>query len=135
LRSAQTALRLHRELWTAPRSYPLWIVFNLQDLALFLSPPIAMAFAWRVEIAWRSHASRGAAGRFAMALAAAVLLLDLAGLTRGEVGRLWAPLMPVILVAAMTETRDDPGPGAAEATALAAAVAACTLLLSSFWRV
>ena len=42
LASARAALAIHREQFTAHRSYPLWLVFDLLDLALFLGVPIVL---------------------------------------------------------------------------------------------
>ena len=40
--AARTALAFHREMYTAPRSYALWLAFNPIDFALFLGAPVAV---------------------------------------------------------------------------------------------
>jgi hypothetical protein len=123
LASLRTALAIHRETYTRPRSYALWLGFDLLDLAIFLGPPVAALFVWRVA---RSPLAR--------ALAAAVLLLVLSGATRGEVGRLWIPLMPVLLVAAVTSAAGEkPTPSRAEALGLGVLLIALDVALRVRW--
>ena len=99
LRSALVALALHREAFTAPRGYALWLLFNPLDLALFLGVPVAVLFGARLREALRSRPP-DAAGRFTLAVAAGLTLLLLSGTVRGEVGRIWIPLMPLLLIPA-----------------------------------
>jgi hypothetical protein len=42
VRAMLTALSIHREMYTAPRSYTLWLLFNPLDLAIFLGVPVAV---------------------------------------------------------------------------------------------
>jgi hypothetical protein len=94
LAAARAALAMHRETYTRPRRYALWLPFNLLDLSIFLGPPVALLFAHEVA---RSPMAR--------TLAAALAVLLLSGATRGEVGRIWIPLMPLLLLAAVTPAR------------------------------
>jgi hypothetical protein len=127
--SARAALAIHREAYTAPRSYALWLLFNPLDLAVFLGLPIAVLVAARLggaAAAWRDGLTGG--GRFLLALGGGIAALVLSGVTRGEVGRIWIPLMPLLLVGALA-----PGE-TAEATALdrrgfAACLAALLVIL------
>jgi hypothetical protein len=98
-RSMFTALAMHRETFTAPRGYWTWLIFNPLDLALFVGVPVAVLFAARLIDAVRSG-PREPLDRFTLAAAAGVLLLALSGTVRGEVGRIWIPLMPLLLVPA-----------------------------------
>lgn len=134
LAALRTALDVHRALFTAPRSYALWLVFNPLDFALFLGLPVAIAGLWALRHSLRclvSHVPLGTRARFRLALAAGLLVLLLLGVTRGEVGRLWIPLMPLVLVAAFAEGPEEPS--AAEATGIAALVATLTLTIASCW--
>lgn len=97
LRSALVALAMHRETFTEPRGYLLWLLFNPLDLALFVGVPVAVLFAARLRDAARSHQ---AADRFTLAATVGLALLLLSGSVRGEVGRIWIPLMPLLLIPA-----------------------------------
>ncbi|HEY3119816.1 MAG TPA: hypothetical protein VGL15_04275 [Vicinamibacteria bacterium] len=101
LASAATALAIHREQFTARRSYGLWLAFNPIDIALFLGPPVAAVGAWRLARALRGP--RHATDRLRLATAAGLLLLVVSGVVRGEMGRILIPLMPLLLVAACAE--------------------------------
>jgi hypothetical protein len=95
--SARAALAIHREVYTAPRSYALWLLFNPLDFALFLGAPLAALGL--VRLASVHRAAPGRSRRFGLTLAAALVALMASGITRGEVGRIWIPLMPLLLVA------------------------------------
>jgi hypothetical protein len=95
--SARAALAIHREVYTGPRSYALWLAFNPLDLAVFLGTPLAALGL--VRLATVHRAALGPRQRFGLTLAAAVAVLIASGVTRGEVGRIWIPLMPLLLVA------------------------------------
>jgi hypothetical protein len=59
------------------------------------------------------------------------------GQTRGEVGRIWIPLMPVLLVAALARPArpgDDGAPSATSALLLAGTIAPTTIAVALWWR-
>jgi hypothetical protein len=120
LRALSIAMRVHRELFTRPRPYATWLVLNLWDFAVFVGFPLAvLAAAGALGGARRLLAGgRDAAGapllRFNVATVAVLLALDLAGVARGEVGRIWIPLMPFVLVSSFLRPSSDAGapPGA-----------------------
>jgi hypothetical protein len=135
LRALGTALSIHRETYTAPRSYALWLVFNPLDLALFLGVPVAAAGLLRLPRAVRRSppdTPGERVDRFRLALFAGVVLLVATGLTRGEVGRLWIPLMPLLLVASLG---GPDAPSRSEAMLQGALLAALTLTMGSYWVV
>jgi hypothetical protein len=133
LAAARTALAIHRETYTRPRSYALWLAFNPLDLALFAGVPIVVAGAARLA---RARAPRGPFDRMRAALLAGIGLLFLSGAVRGEVGRIAAPLMPSLLVAALGPRGSDAaGPSAAEATLAGALLLLATLALAACWSV
>lgn len=107
LRSLRTALAIHREAYTQPRDYALWLAFNPVDLLVFLGVPVSLLFAAAAvrscRAALREQKLATAADRLACAAAASLALLLVSGVTRGEVGRLWLPLMPFLLLAALVE--------------------------------
>lgn len=133
LRALVTALAIHREAYTAPRSYPLWLVFNPLDFALFIGVPLAVLACTvtvrlvRKGVTWSGHS---VPDRYRLALAGGFALLVLLGVTRGEVGRLWIPLMPLVLVAACG------GPVATrrgDMVLTAVLLAALTLTMGRYW--
>ena len=131
LRSALAALAIHRQVYTAPRSYALWLLFNPVDLAVFLGVPLAVLFlAHALRAARLPLAGAAPLDRFTLVAAAALVLLLLSGSVRGEAGRIWIPLMPALLVAAAAR----PGPRWA-APVLGALLLALDLALRLRWEV
>jgi len=126
LDSARTALAIHREQFTARRSYPLWLFFDLVDLAVFLGVPVVLFGMW------------GSRTPFRLAAAGGVLALVASGLIRGEMGRILIPLMPVLLVACVVSppsaTRPEGEPAAGAALVLAALLAVTDVVLRLSWE-
>jgi hypothetical protein len=99
------------------REYSTWVLWNLWDFALFLGPPLVVAWLSRiaVELPAVLH-RRGAVGLsaipievpFALALVISVLALDLSGKILGETGRIWMFLMPLAVAAGASAYRDRP---------------------------
>jgi len=123
LAAARTALRIHDVEYTAPRSYALWLLFNPLDLALFLGAPFVVLCAARRRGSDATH-------RLRLATLAGVAVLLLSGSVRGEIGRIWVPLMPLLLVAALGDHRDH-----REATVVATLMAALVLAIGLSWGV
>jgi hypothetical protein len=103
--SARQALEIHREIYTAPRSYALWLVFNPLDLAVFLGAPVAALGLTR--LASLRDGAVGPNERFGLTLGVGLLALIASGATRGEVGRIWIPLMPLLLAATLAREEAD----------------------------
>jgi hypothetical protein len=125
LASAATALAIHREQFTARRSYALWLLFNLVDVAVFLGVPVVLFGAWGPRTPFRLAAGGG------------VLALVATGLIRGEMGRILVPMMPVLLVACVVwppRERDDGEPSAPTALVLAALLAVSDVVLRLSWE-
>jgi hypothetical protein len=131
LASLTTALAIHRDDYTLPRRYALWLVFNVVDFALFVGVPVALAWAVRTARSAR-QTPREPSDRLRLASALALAALLLSGQTRGEVGRIWLPLMPVFLVAALVRPG---GPTRGEAVVCGACLAALSVAMGVFWRV
>ncbi|MET0554158.1 MAG: hypothetical protein ABW221_14035, partial [Vicinamibacteria bacterium] len=108
LAAARTALAFHREAYTAPRSYGLWLAWNPLDLALFLGAPAAA-----LGLARLAAPPADAAARFRLALAAGIVLLLVSGSVRGEIGRIGVPqfglLQPAALAGRPRPARDAAG--------------------------
>ncbi|MHB8994732.1 MAG: hypothetical protein ACYC63_05725 [Armatimonadota bacterium] len=85
-----------REEMIGRREYLPWLPMNLYDFALFMGP-----FLVTLVLAGISHVRRLPLLRaYLIGVAVTLLLILLSGSTRGEVGRIWLFLMPLIGVAA-----------------------------------
>lgn len=127
--AARTALAIHREAYTAPRSYATWLLFNPLDLALFGGVPVAVVGLARLA------RSPGAFDRLRVTVAAALVLLLVSGTVRGELGRIAIPLMPVLLLAALGRDGAAEALGREEAGLAAVLLAALTLAIAARWSV
>ncbi len=142
--AARTALAIHREVYTLPRDYAVWLVFNPVDLSVFLGIPLALLLAHRAWAATRRRlsgdASPPATDRLAIAAAAGLFLLLLSGAVRGETGRIWIPLMPLLVAAAVGAAprageAEPRSPTASEAALLGTLLASLCVALRVFWQV
>ncbi len=86
----------------AGRDRLTWTWMNLYDFALFLGPALTIAAIAGTARLVRSIRTADAAAWLCLGGVAALVLLDLSGTTRGEVGRIWVFLMPFF---ALTATR------------------------------
>jgi hypothetical protein len=93
-------------------------------------PLRALATALRTAARMRGPATT--ASRFRLGLVAALVVLVASGVTRGEVGRLWIPLMPALLAASLVREGDDPRPR--DAVGLAVLLAVLTLAMGGYWN-
>jgi len=87
------------------RDYATWVRWNLWDFALFLGPPLVLAWLARIPAELRTLRAGGVTSPeipFGLALLVAVLVLDLSGTILGETGRIWMFLMPLAVAAAAT---------------------------------
>jgi hypothetical protein len=133
VRAMRVALAIHRGEFTATRSYGLWLGRNLVDFALFVGVPVAiLALEGAVASVRRVRAGKpiGPSAAFGLVGVGCAALLAVSGLTRGEVGRLWIPLMPLVLVGALA-----PGEAAdsRKTAALCLLAAAQSIVIGSFW--
>ncbi len=107
----QIGLNQHYELVTLKRNYGWWVISNLVDLLIFAGLPLIIGFSGIVILATRniikkSPILRPCSGQasnlqsLALSLAALILILDLSGSARGEVGRLWLFFMPLMALPA-----------------------------------
>jgi hypothetical protein len=96
------ALQQHYTLVTSQRRYDWWLVYNLVDVFLFAGPVVVMGFvaAFLTAIRHLSSSTAEAAGRLAIALGLLLIILNLTGSARGEVGRLWLFFIPLLAVIA-----------------------------------
>jgi hypothetical protein len=102
-----TAMRTHLHLG---RSYWLWIWWNLYDFLTFLGIPVAVFFIAEtfraVRMAVKGEEELPREGLMAVAVGTTLLVVDLSGVVRGEVGRMWLLWMSVAcLLAAVRLTR------------------------------
>jgi hypothetical protein len=76
------------------RGYWTWLVINPVEFAAFLGMPMACLLAWRLC---------GQQNMAALLVVGLLALLNVLGLNRGEVARLWLFLMPVCVAVAVAE--------------------------------
>lgn len=137
--AARFALGLHLDHYTAARNWWTWVRFNLVDFSVFVGWTL---LAWGImslvtqRISWRRHGPW-------LTLLAFLAIFDVSGVTRGEIGRLWMPLMPLMYGAigwATIRARDaapaldaDPYAAGAERTLVAVLLGACALVVNLYW--
>jgi hypothetical protein len=135
LASARAALAVHTAEFTAQRSYALWLVFGPLDLAMFLGVPVALAFVAHAVDALRVRTPAPPPARWALAVVVVLALLFASGLVRGEVGRLFVPLMPLGLLAAVLRLEEEPGPDSYTAALFALLLGAFDVVIRLNWRI
>jgi hypothetical protein len=101
------------------RTYGVWVIWNVVDLVFFLSLPIALLLLVRLPallkksylaVRWRQAA---AWVPLVVATLSVFVVLDMVGISRGEVSRIWAYFGPlfVLLALAPVKTIWPPGRG------------------------
>jgi hypothetical protein len=148
--SALAALAIHREQFTARRSYLAWLVFDPVDLFWFLGPPLAvLVLGIDVRAIFRAAPARGATAapgatasdRFRAAAALGTGAVILSGVLRGEAGRILIPIMPLLLVAAVSrdgspaEGSSAAGPSVGLAVLIGTLLAAMAVVIRLTWDV
>lgn len=93
---------------TGHRTYAVWLGYNLFDFFLFLGVPVVLALI--VSIRRSLSRPNSSPGRSTLtpllAFGVTLVALDVAGLTRGEVARLWMFLVPTAVLAALPALAD-----------------------------
>jgi len=93
------------------RTYGVWVIWNVADFVLFLSLPIAILLIVRLPallktsylaVRWRRAASWAP---LAVAALSVFVMLDLMGISRGEVSRIWAYFGPLFVLLALTPVK------------------------------
>jgi len=80
------------------RGYWVWLGYHLYDFLLFLGLPIAGLFI--VSLSRSIKRFRVSDGAFVLVVGLSLLLLDISGVARGEVARVWLFLTPFPVIAA-----------------------------------
>jgi hypothetical protein len=108
---AVQALSAHRGVTTieAARTYWKWVLMNPVDCAIFAGIPAVVGACWSLPALRR--AQHGRLASFLAAWLVLFVLLDLSGMVRGEVGRIWLFLLwPAgIAAGAAVSARADSG--------------------------
>lgn len=132
LNALKHALAYHSETITAARDRGTWLAFNLLDLAVFAGVPVIILGAAKLGQAFASARRRSIATTDALIIAVftGLLVIDLTGTVRGEVGRIWVPLMPFPLLCATLSVKRP----ARWWLAMLALLAASTLAIRLFWH-
>jgi len=113
-----------------PRSYLHWLVFNPYDFFVYLSIPISVLFFFASKHLLRR--TNSALRPLCIAFWISFCFLVLFGISRGEVGRIWIPLMtmPIILVAWYSEQLHF---STKNFTILLFLIGLQTILMEEFW--
>ncbi len=85
-------------------AYERWVFLHLYDFGIFLSIPILILFVISFVIAVRDL-FRGRIEPFVLAFGLGLLLLDISGMSQGEVSRVWLFLTPFAVITAVWTTR------------------------------
>ncbi len=99
----QVGLAQHYELVTLKRNYSWWAISNLVDLLIFIGLPLIIGFLGIIILTIRKIVKKSPISNLqslALSLTALILILDLSGSARGEVGRLWLFFMPLMALPA-----------------------------------
>ncbi len=99
---ARVGIVQHYELVTGNRPYGRWLLYNLVDLTLYAGLPLIALLVFAAGAALR-RALRLQATRldwWTLTLCAFLLTLNFSGTSRGETGRLWLFLMPLLALPA-----------------------------------
>lgn len=94
---ARVGLQQHHDLVNQYRRYTWWLIYNLVDLFIYGGPLLFLGFIAAVVAAVRSR-SPLTRRSLALALAVFLIVLNLSGSTRAEVGRLWLFFMPLLAI-------------------------------------
>ncbi len=134
-----TGSRLAYESTTGNRTYGVWLLGNPIDFGVFLGFPIALLLIY--NLVRRTPFSRSLLP-IAAATAGTLVLLWLSGIVRGEVGRLWMYLGPLLVLIAVGWTEGDDSlliaPQSSRITfyvLLVALLAAQLLIMNTRWLV
>ena len=79
------------------RSYITWLFFHLYDFFVFLGIPLFVAWLGSLFISWRGW-RQGNVDILAATFAIGILALNISGTSRGETARVWAFLLPLVLL-------------------------------------
>jgi hypothetical protein len=132
---SQVGLDQHYSLVTQYRNYGWWLVWNWVDVLVFMGW-IVLAGATAVTLRALRHPHRThwrPAHILALSTFATLLLLDLSGSARGEVGRIWLFLMPLLATSA-ADWLAEAQPGWRRHSALVGGQLLLTLALALAWQ-
>lgn len=120
------ALAEHRAMAVASRDYLTWLVHNPRDLALLLGPAVFL-----LALAALGSGGPGRSRWLAWTCWGILAALLLSGSVRGEVGRIWLPLMPFASILAAARLGAGEGRGTVGPGLLIALQAVLTLALAA----
>ncbi|MEM7335293.1 MAG: hypothetical protein AAF490_24665 [Chloroflexota bacterium] len=93
-----TGLAEHEQLVLTNRAYTTWVGFNLVDLLTFLGLPILVGFVHLLMT--KTVFATQSLKQLGWATAVLLLILNFSGSARGEVGRIWLLIFPIVAVSA-----------------------------------
>ncbi|HOT90191.1 MAG TPA: glycosyltransferase family 39 protein [Anaerolineae bacterium] len=127
----QTALR-------ATYSYGRWLFYNVYDILVFVGVPVGVWFVVEATRTWKKAWRRQEmlAGLPALVVSATLLAINVAGVSPGEVGRLWMLWMTgMVVTAALGLQRESGEPRHSHYAKIVGLMALQNLWMSLFLRV
>ncbi|HQE93609.1 MAG TPA: glycosyltransferase family 39 protein [Anaerolineae bacterium] len=126
----QAALRDHY-------SYGQWLFYNVYDILAFVGVPVGVWFVAESLHAWKLWLRRQATGVIlpALVVSSVLLAVNLAGVSPGEVGRLWMFWMTGMVVAAVLGLQRRPDKARHHYAKIVALMALQNLWMTLFLRV
>lgn len=132
---AQVGLGQHYDLVTQLRRYDWWLAWNLIDVLVFAGWIVLLGFTAVTGQALKKIRQQNltAVHMLALSLLLLLILLNISGSARGEVGRIWLFLMPLLALAAASFLAEI-GPSWRRQAGLVGLQLLLTLALALAWQ-
>ena len=113
------------------RAYQVWVFYNLYDFFIFCGIPILVLFIYllfrQFQIKFKPLSKE------LVSFTVMLLLLDFSGAVRGEVGRIWIPFVPIVVLLIASFTTKDLKLSTRQYVLILALQALQVILMQEFW--
>ncbi len=93
----QTLLAYHNHVQSS-RNNPLWLIYNYYDFFVFIGLPLAVLFFIMLKDELQKIYFRQKIDTLFISFCLMTIIIDIMGTTNAEVGRIWLPFFPLILL-------------------------------------